>query len=249
MGSLPLLIVLGNTATGVARPLTGHVGTWPASQVLLGLALTQWFVVRHEAGRRSLLTRRTFNIAAVNVAWRPWLPLDSVIYQLDNYWHLPRPRHLFPASTQRRAMAANVAVLLAAHLTASAYFRTVASLSMCGLALLIGLTRQDRILLIQHTNMPPLVSVGKRRKSHSGEEPLAYTRPLRFPHGFAQWRLMNFNARERHHLHASVPGYRLSRLKDTQPPEVRWWARLRAAKRLSSERFVLGNRESTGCRR
>lgn len=79
MGGLHLPIVLGHTAGGVVWSLTGHVGASLAGQILLRLAPMLWFVVRHEAGHMSLF---------------------------GNGGHRPRLLRLFPASTQRRAMAA-----------------------------------------------------------------------------------------------------------------------------------------------
>jgi len=192
--------------------------------------------------------RGRFEIAVVDFAWKCWLPLFSVIYRLSNYWHLPRLLRMFPSTGQRRAIVANAVLLLALYAGLATASGASTVLSCFGLALLLGLALQDPLILSQHTHIPQPVSEGRRVGPLSGREQLRYTRSLRFPRWFARWVLINFNAHELHHLDASVPGYRLSRLAQAQPNEVHWWTWLRAAKRLSGAQFVFGNREETGFR-
>lgn len=185
---------------------------------------------------------------AVDAAWRLWLPLFSIVYRLGNYWHMPRLLRLFPARAQRAAIVRDAVLLVAAY-GAVAYLAGGAALVCAiGVAVFAGLALQDPLILSQHTHIPQPVSEGRRVEPLSGADQARYTRSLRFPRWFAQWVLINFNAHERHHLHASVPGYRLARLTDPQPNEVDWWTWLRAAKRLRGSQFVFGNREQTGFR-
>jgi len=190
--------------------------------------------------------RGFFETAAVDLAWKLWLPLFSVSYRLGNYWHLPRLLRMFPSAGQRRAIVSNATLLLALYAGLVMVFGCATALSCFGLAIALGLALQDPLILSQHTHIPQPVSGGRRVEPLSGEAQLVYTRSLRFPRWFAQWVLINFNAHELHHRHASVPGYRLSRLKEAQAHAVHWWTWLRAAKRLSGTQFVFGNREQTG---
>ncbi len=191
--------------------------------------------------RRGRLTR-----AVVDIAWRCWLPLFSVVYRLGNYWHLPRLWAQFPLRRQRIGIVLNAGVLLVLYGVIGLYVGWASVVSLFGVAVLLGLALQDPIILSQHTHIPQPVSGGRRVAPLTAREQLPYTRSLRFPGWFARWVLLNFNAHELHHLHAGVPGYRLMLLDEEQPSEVHWWTWLKAAKRMRGSEFVFGNRTQTG---
>ncbi len=184
--------------------------------------------------------------AVVDIAWRCWLPLFSVVYRLGNYWNLPRLWTQFPSRRQRIGIVLNAGLLMAMYGAMGLYVGWANAVSLFGLALLVGLALQDPIILSQHTHIPQPVSGGRRVAPRSACEQLPYTRSLRFPRWFARWVLLNFNAHELHHLHAGVPGYRLMQLDALQPNEVHWWTWLKAAKRMRGSEFVFGNRTQTG---
>jgi acyl-lipid omega-6 desaturase (Delta-12 desaturase) len=156
--------------------------------------------------------RSALQRTAVDVAWRCWLPLFSVVYRLGNYWHLPRLLGAFRAPSQRFAIVVNAVLLLGFYAGGNAAFGWEACFGSFALALVIGLALQDPLILSQHTHIPQPVSGGRIVQPLPPRAQLAFTRSLRFPDWFAQWLLINFNAHELHHLHASVPGYRLPSL-------------------------------------
>jgi fatty acid desaturase len=59
---------LALTAAGVALSLAGPWYAWVAGQLVLALALLQWFVVLHEAGHRTLFASRRANRIVGHVA-------------------------------------------------------------------------------------------------------------------------------------------------------------------------------------
>ncbi len=58
--------------------------------------------------------------------------------------------------------------------------------------------------------------------------------------------LLNFDAHELHHMSPFVPGYCLRRIPHQPANEIGRWRRLRTAKKLRGEFFLLRNREQSG---
>jgi len=105
VGGCTLLSAAGLALSGVDQPLA-----WLAGQLVLAIALLQWFVVLHEAGHRTLFASRTCNVAAGHLAgffalipfenwrrvhglhhlWTGWQDLDPTTAALV-------PRRLAPA--------------------------------------------------------------------------------------------------------------------------------------------------------
>lgn len=56
------------TTAGVWLSLTGPAAAWAIGQILLGLAMVEWFVLLHECGHNTLFRQRRWNIAAGHVA-------------------------------------------------------------------------------------------------------------------------------------------------------------------------------------
>ena len=164
-GALAVGGVAADHGAGIALALQPRILPWAAGQVVLALALVQWFVVLHECGHDTLFrTRRLHPIVGriagafaaipyacwtrihgrhhrwtgwqdldpttaalvprarprlermiVNVCWKCSIPLFSIIYRLENYWHLPRLfRVLRLAAPSGSAWSATRAILVAA---------------------------------------------------------------------------------------------------------------------------------------
>lgn len=77
------------TAVAIALSLSGHLFTWAAGQLLLAIALLQWFVLLHEAGHLTLFRRRALNLAAGHVAgFFALIPFESWrrVHGLHHLW-------------------------------------------------------------------------------------------------------------------------------------------------------------------
>ena len=192
--------------------------------------------------------RGSAQIFLVDIAWRAWLPLFSVLYRLGNYWNLFGLRRLFRAGSQRGAMLLNALVLLALYAALVWILGLEACLRLFGAAIMTSLMLQDPLILSQHTHMPQRLSGGRAVQPLPAHEQMRHTRSLRFPQWVSQWLLLNFNAHELHHRYAGVPGYRLNRIAARPGNEVHWWTWLRAAKRLRGSVFLFQSRDQTGFR-
>lgn len=193
------------------------------------------------------LVPRTLNVwekIAINFAWKTWLPLFSILYRLQNYWHPIRLRKFLSASVMPR-IHTEMLVLLLAYVAFVWWVGLGQLVSHCGLGLLLALMIQDPLLLSQHTHIPSNLANGKTVRPFPPREQEIYTRSIRFPAWFSLL-IMHFDAHELHHAFVQAPGYRLRRI-DYQPKnEVHWWTWLRAAKRLSGIDFLFGRRDETG---
>ena len=185
-------------------------------------------------------------IAAVDLAWRLWLPLFSLVYRWGNYWHLPRLRRLFTAPDQRRAMGANIALLGFAYAGVCWLLGIDQTLRLFGLAAALTFALQDPLLLSQHTHLPQRLSGGRRVAPLDPGAQARHSRSLAFPRWFAHNVLVNFNAHELHHRFPGVPGYRLGRIAWAAPNQVHWWTWLKAVKRMRGSVFLFQSRDSTG---
>jgi acyl-lipid omega-6 desaturase (Delta-12 desaturase) len=67
-GALAVAVVAATTALGIALAMQPHVLSWIAGQLILGLALVQWFVVLHECGHDTLFASKRINVAIGRVA-------------------------------------------------------------------------------------------------------------------------------------------------------------------------------------
>jgi len=190
--------------------------------------------------------RSRLALAAVDGAWRFWLPLFSILYRVGNYWNVARLWRMFPAPAQRRAIVFNAVALVFVYGVMLWVFGPWSVLGTIGFALFLSLALQDPLILSQHTHIPQRVSGGAKVAPLSAAEQETYTRSLAFPRMVARWLLFNFNAHELHHRHVAVPGYRLHRIARTPPNEVHWWHWLMAAKRLRGSTFLFQNRDATG---
>jgi acyl-lipid omega-6 desaturase (Delta-12 desaturase) len=56
------------TGAGISLSMDGGLTVWAIGQILLALAMVEWFVLLHECGHYTLFRRRLWNIAAGHVA-------------------------------------------------------------------------------------------------------------------------------------------------------------------------------------
>jgi omega-6 fatty acid desaturase (delta-12 desaturase) len=294
-GALAVAAVALTTGLGIALAIQPGVPAWAAGQLVLALALVQWFVVLHECGHDTLFrTRRLHPIVGriagafaaipfaswtrihgrhhrwtgwqdldpttaalvprerprleriiVNVCWKGSIPLFSIIYRLENYWHVPRLFRLFASRTERIRMIRDGATLVIIY---GLVLLLVGPLRMAvafGPALLLSLMVEDVLLLSQHTHIPQHVSHGATVRPFPAIEQEAFSRSLRLPRWLSTL-LLHFDAHELHHMYPFVPGYRLHGVAYTPQNEVGYWGWIRAAKRVPGEVFLFQNRTESG---
>lgn len=194
-----------------------------------------------DATTESLAPRRLSKLerTLINLAWRSWLPLFSLIYRVQNYWNIGRiGPYLGPAIRPNRLRAFAVCQLLG-YIALMAWWGWLESLLLIGPGLLLALAFQDILLLSQHTHMPTHLSRGRAVHPFPPMEQGVFTRSLRLP-TWLSWLLLHFDAHELHHLYPAVPGYLLRQIPYTAPNEVHWLAWLREAKAMSGTHFLFG---------
>lgn len=182
---------------------------------------------------------------AVNLAWRTYLPLFSILYRLQNYWHLPRVMRYLGAACRPLPMILNMIALLTLYGCALVWIGAPQLAYMIGPGLMLALMSQDILLLSQHTHMPAHISSGAAVRPFTPMQQGEFTRSLRLPRVLS-WLWLHVDAHELHHLYPALPGYLLRRIPFRPDNEVHWWVWLRAVKRLSGTEFLFGKREQTG---
>jgi acyl-lipid omega-6 desaturase (Delta-12 desaturase) len=283
--------------TAGALWLSSRPGTllWLAGQLLLALALVQWFSVLHECGHETLFRTRALHLplghlaaffsfipfynwkrvhgrhhkwtgwqdvdpttaalvprplgraerTLVNVCWKYWIPLFSVLYRLNNFWNWPRLRRLFVKVRERRLLALNLLAMLGVYAAIAVLAGPALLLRMSGLAVLLSLVAEDLLLLSQHTHIPQLVSHGERVLPFPTVEQEVFTRSLVYPR-WLSWLLLQIDAHELHHMYPFVPGYRLSGISYETENGIQWWRWVRRARAMPGELFLFHNRLETG---
>ena len=184
---------------------------------------------------------------AVNVCWRYWIPIFSVLYRAGNFWNLVRLFRLTgPQPGPARAMAVEAAALAAGYAAVVAALGPAPFVRAAGLALLLSLALEDVILLSQHTHMPMGLSRGREVQPHGALDQGSFTRSLRFP-AWLSTMLLHFDAHELHHLYPAIPGYRLPKIRRAVGNEVGWreWGAGRA-RAVPARCFLFQNRTSRG---
>jgi omega-6 fatty acid desaturase (delta-12 desaturase) len=187
-----------------------------------------------------------FERAAINVAWRAWIPLFSLLYRAQSFWHLPRLFRLFPEPGARRAMTVNLVALLGLYVAALVIVGPGAIVRLSGVGLYLGFSWMDVIMLSQHTHIPLRLARGEDVAPIPAPEQAPFTRSLRFPAWISIGLLTGFDAHELHHVYPFVPGPRLRAIPWTPPNEAPAWAWIRAAKRVPAEVFLFKNRDTSG---
>jgi omega-6 fatty acid desaturase (delta-12 desaturase) len=183
--------------------------------------------------------------AIVNVCWTCSIPLFSVIYRLENYWHLPRLFRLFGARAARIRMVRDTVILVLLYVIVTVLVGPMRMLVAFGPALLLSLMAEDVLLLSQHTHIPQHVSHGAKVRPFPAIEQEEFSRSLRLP-SWLSVLLLHFDAHELHHMYPFVPGYRLHGVAYTPQNEVGYWGWIKAAKRVPGEVFLFQNRTESG---
>jgi acyl-lipid omega-6 desaturase (Delta-12 desaturase) len=195
----------------------------------------------------SLVPRRLsrFERTLINVCWRLWIPLFSILYRVENYWNLRRLAVLFQAPEDRAAMRWNIAIQLSAYALLAWLAGPALLLRVAGAGVLLSLIVEDLLLLSQHTHVPQHVSGGQHVQPVPAVEQDVFTRSLRLPR-WASTLLLHFDAHELHHMYPFVPGYHLRRIPYEPEHEVSWWEWTRSSRRMPGIVLLFQNRDDTG---
>lgn len=186
-----------------------------------------------------------FTRGLVNVCWRYWIPLFSVLYRLNNFWNVPRLFRLFGATAVRQCVLANAIALGAMYLAVATLVGPAALARLFGLALVLALVFEDLLLISQHTHVPMGLSRGVAVEPYPAIEQERFTRSLRFPACVSRM-LLHFDAHELHHMYPFVPGYRLAEIPYSPANEIGCWQWIRAARAVPGEVLLFQNRDQSG---
>ena len=184
--------------------------------------------------------------AIIDVCWRAWIPLFSVLYRTNNYWNLPRLWRVLPRPHHRRRNLLNVLGLAAFYAALVAWLGPALALRLFGLAACLSLIFCDPILFSQHNHVPQRLSMGRPVKPHAPAEQGVFTRSLRFSWPVSTLVLLRFDAHELHHRHPHVPGYLLHRVPEPahdEHPALDW---ILKARRVRASVLMFQNRDQTG---
>ena len=286
---------VATTLTGIWCTTQASVLLWLAGQLLLAVALVEWFILLHECGHGTLFLSRWANIVTghaagvlagipfpiwtrihgrhhkwtgwqdldpttaaltprdrsewalgvVNICWKYWIPLFSVLYRLTNFWNLPRIMRLFTSSQARVHMLISAATVALLYAIAIAAIGPLVLLRTLGVAILLALVVEDVLILSQHTHIPMAQSDGRNVTPHRAQDQDRFTRSLRLPRPLSLL-LLHFDAHALHHMYPFVPGYALHRIEYPTQHEVRWWRWITAARSVRGEVLLFQNRDETG---
>jgi acyl-lipid omega-6 desaturase (Delta-12 desaturase) len=181
----------------------------------------------------------------VNVCWRYWIPLFSVMYRVNNFWNWPRLRLLFEKSEDRRRLAVSSIGLVATYVLVAVLVGPLALIRLIGLGVLLSLIAEDLLLLSQHTHIPQQLSHGEPVRPFPTMEQEVFTRSLVFPRWLSAM-LLHIDAHELHHMYPFVPGYRLGSIVYDTENEIGAWIWVRRARAMPGELFLFHNRLETG---
>jgi omega-6 fatty acid desaturase (delta-12 desaturase) len=188
----------------------------------------------------------TFERVILRVAWFCWLPLFSVLYRVQSFWHMPRLFRLFNDRWARFSFVLDALGLLVFYGACLAFFGPLTVLRLVGLGYFLGFAWMDVIMLSQHTHIPLKLSHGADVKPIPAPEQAPYTRSLLFSPWLSKGILSGFDAHELHHVYPYVPGPRLREIPWIPPNEVSGWAWTRAVKAVPADVFLFQNRDTSG---
>ena len=188
---------------------------------------------------------KTAERVLVNVCWRWWIPLFSVMYRVNNFWNVPRLRSLFENSNDRRRIAINSIGLIVGYIAIAVLVGPGTLLRLVGLGVLLSLIAEDLLLLSQHTHIPQQLSHGETVRPFPTVEQEVFTRSLVFPRWLSAV-LLHIDAHELHHMYPFVPGYRLGGIAYETENEIGVWTWIRRARAMPGEIFLFQNRLETG---
>ena len=200
-----------------------------------------------DATTASLVPRqiRGWERRIVDIAWRSWLPLFSILYRIQNYWNLRRIAPFLGNAQIVRKARVNVIALVLVYAALLVWVGPAHLLVLVGPGVFLSLVLEDVLLLSQHTHVPQHLSGGVPVRAFRPIEQAQFTRSLRVP-PLLSAAIMHFDAHELHHMYPSVPGYRLLQIDFKPRNEVDWIEWTRAAKRLTGTDFLFRNRNDTG---
>ena len=181
----------------------------------------------------------------VNVCWKCWIPLFSIIYRVNNFWNLRRLLGLFRAREVQRRVLVNAAAVAALYLVVAVVLGPAAVLRAFGLATVLALMAEDVLLISQHTHVPMGRSHGREVDPYRAIDQERFTRSLRLPNWLSRLSL-HFDAHELHHMYPFVPGYRLGQIAYTPSNEVSWWRWIPLARAVPGEVLLFQNRHQSG---
>ena len=181
----------------------------------------------------------------INVCWRCWIPLFSVLYRLNNFWNVTRLRRLFPDPLVSRRLILSAVALLTCYVAALVILGVGPSLRIFAAALIAALVLEDVLIVSQHTHIPMGLSHGHDVTPHPAMAQAPFTRSLRLP-AWASRLVLHFDAHELHHMYPFVPGYRLDDVPFTPGNEVQWWRWIPAARAVRGDVLFFQNRDDTG---
>ena len=188
---------------------------------------------------------KTVERVLVNVCWRYWIPLFSVLYRINNFWNWPRLCSLFENPKDRRGIALNSVGLVITYGAIVALIGPAALLRLVGLGALLSLVAEDLLLLSQHTHIPQQLSHGEPVRPFPTIEQEVFTRSLVFPRWLSAI-LLHIDAHELHHMYPFVPGYRLGEVRYETENEVGLLAWIKGAHALPGDLLLFHNRLETG---
>ena len=294
-GSAVTLVAIVATVIALTLSMRAEVWLWLPGQIILAVALVQWFAILHECGHETLFRSRGIHRAIgqvagffsiipfynwkrvhgrhhkwtgwqdvdpttatlvprelsrvervlVNVCWRYWIPLFSVLYRVNNFWNWQRLRSLFEKSEDRRRLALSSVALVVAYAAVIVIVGPAALLRLVGLGVLLSLVAEDLLLLSQHTHIPQQLSHGEPVRPFPTIEQEVFTRSLVFPRWLSAL-LLHIDAHELHHMYPFVPGYRLGGIAYETENEIGVWTWVRRARAMPGELFLFHNRLETG---
>jgi acyl-lipid omega-6 desaturase (Delta-12 desaturase) len=181
----------------------------------------------------------------INVCWRFWIPLFSVLYRVENYWKLSRLSRMFSRGEDLAAMRVNIVSQITVYAGLLIVAGPLLILQVAGAGIVLSLVAEDLLLLSQHTHVPLNLSDGQSVLPIPALEQEVFTRSLKLPR-WASACLLHFDAHELHHMYPFVPGYLLRDIPYQPSHEVSWWEWVRASKRLPGVVLLFHNRETTG---
>jgi len=187
-----------------------------------------------------------FERTAIRVAWACWLPLFSILYRLQSFWHVPRLFKLFNDSQLRRSFVVDIVGLASCYGLTLALIGPLEALRLVGLGYFLGFACMDVIMLSQHTHIPLELSHGADVKPIPAPEQAPYTRSLLFAPWLSKVVLSGFDAHELHHVYPFVPGPNLRQIPWTPPNEVPGFGWTLAAKSVRADVFLFQNRNTSG---
>lgn len=188
---------------------------------------------------------KTAERVLVNVCWRWWIPLFSVMYRVNNFWNVSRLNHLFENSNDRRRIATNSACLALVYVAITMLVGAATMVRLVALGVFLSLIAEDLLLLSQHTHIPQQLSHGETVRPFPTIEQEVFTRSLVFP-AWLSAVLLHIDAHELHHMYPFVPGYRLGGIAYETENEIGVWTWIRRARAMPGEIFLFHNRLETG---